>query len=150
MPSDLGGDDSQMLYSVFLSEERDVVGSAALLINSDLTLGPFDVRFGPQAYAALLNEENQDVFALAFGAEARFNLLRSRAIAIIGSAFYSPDVLTFGQADNLRDFGARAEMRLTPRLLGLAGYRWFDLDLVEREERHLQNEIFAGVRWQLR
>jgi hypothetical protein len=45
---------------------------------------------------------------------------------------------------------ARAEMRLSDRLVGLAGYRWFELDVLMREERKLQNEIFAGVRWRLR
>jgi hypothetical protein len=149
-PADTGGRDSRMFYGLFLSEERDVVGSAALLLDSDLKIGPFDVRFGPQAYAALLDDENEDVFALALGLEARLNLVPSRSIAIVGSAWYSPDVVTFGSADNLTDFMARAEMRLNERLLGFAGYRWFELDLLERQERRLQNEIFAGVRWQLR
>jgi YfaZ precursor len=145
----VGGRDSRALYSVFLSEDRDVVGSAALLLPSDFHWGAFDLSFGPQAYGALLNEENEDVFALAVGAELRFNLIPSRAIALVGSAFWSPDILTFGAADNLMDLMARAEMRLTDRLVGFAGYRWFELDLLMREDRELQNELFAGVRWQL-
>jgi hypothetical protein len=149
-PTSAGGENSRMFYTLFLSEERDVVGSAALLLDSDLQLGPFDFHFGPQAYVALLDEENEDVFALSLGLEARFNLVPSRGIAIVGSAFYSPDVLTFGAADNLTDFMARAEIRLNEQLVGFAGYRWFELDLLDRDERRLQNEVFAGVRWQLR
>jgi hypothetical protein len=149
-PTDTGGEGSRMFYSVFLSEERDVVGSAGLLVNSDLSFGPVDVRFGPQAYAGLLKDQNQDVFALALGLEARLNLIRDRALAIVGSAYYSPDVLTFGSADNLTDFTARGEIRINDRLVALAGYRWFELDLLMRQDRSLQNEVFAGVRWQLR
>jgi hypothetical protein len=149
-PSNLGGADSRMFYTLFLSEDRDVVGSAGLLLNSDLEWGALSVRFGPQAYAALLDEENEDVFALALGVEARFDVVKSRGIAIVGSAFYSPDILTFGSADNLTDFMARGEIRLNENLVGLAGYRWFELDLLNREERELQNEIFVGVRWMLR
>jgi hypothetical protein len=119
-------------------------------MNSDLELGAFEIDFGPQAYAALLEEENEDVFAIALGVEARLNLVPSRALAVVGTAFYSPDVLTFGSADNVTDFAARAEIRLRERIVGFAGYRWFELDLLMREERRLQNEIFAGVRWQLR
>ncbi len=59
-------------------------------------------------------------------------------------------MLTFGSADNLQDYMARAEIRLNSSLLGFVGYRWFELDLLERQERKLQNELFAGVRWQLR
>lgn len=149
-PTKVGGEDSKLFYTLFLSEERDVVGSAGLLLDSDLQLGLVDLRFGPQAYVGLLDEENQDVFALSVGVEARFNLWRDRGIAVVGSAFYSPDVLTFGSADNLKDFMARAEIRLNENLMGFAGYRWFELDLLERQTRDLQNEVFVGVRWVLR
>lgn len=149
-PTSLGGDDSRAQYAIFLSEDRDVVGSAGLLMDSDVNLGAVNVRFGPQAYAALLDEENEDVLALALGLEARLDLAREGGLALVGRAFYSPDILTFGSADNLRDFSARAELRLSDRLLGFAGYRWFELDVLMREERKLQNEIFAGVRWRLR
>jgi hypothetical protein len=150
-PTHTGGEGSRMQYSLFLSEQRDVVGSAALLMDSStLEIGAFDFKFGPQAYAALLDEENEDVFSLALGIEARFDFLENYGIAIVGSAFYGPDILTFGSADNLTDFMARAEIRLNERLVGFAGYRWFELDVLEQEERKLQNEVFAGVRYELR
>ena len=141
---------SRMFYTVFLSEERDVVGSAALLVDTDLDLLPrLTIQVGPQVYAGLLSEENEDAFALAVGVQLRYALVRSRGINIIGHAFGSPDVLTFGSADNLFDYEARAEMPLANRLIGFAGYRWFELDLVDRQERTLQNELFVGVRWLL-
>jgi hypothetical protein len=146
----LGRDNSEISYTIFLSEGRDVVGSAAAMMDTNLSVGSFNIRVGPQAFVGLLSEENNDVFALAFGVDARLNLARNRGIAIVGSAYWSPDVLTFGSADNLTDFMARAEAQLTDRLLGFAGYRWFELDQLQTEDRELQNEIFAGVRWQLR
>ncbi len=146
----LGRDNSEISYTLFLSEDRDVVGSAAAMMDTNLSVGSFNIRVGPQGYIGLLSEENNDVFALAFGVDARLNLTRNRGLAIYGSAHWSPDVLTFGSADNLTDFMARAEAQLTDRLLGFAGYRWFELDQLDRQDRKLQNEIFAGVRWQLR
>jgi YfaZ precursor len=150
-PTEIGGQpDSEVAYGVFLSEDRDLVASAALLFGTDLNLGSLQIQLGPQAYAALLDEENNDVFALALGAQIRYDLVPSRAIAVVGSAFWSPDVLTFGSADNLSDFMARAEMRLAERVIAFAGFRWFELDLLQRQERELQNELFAGINWQLR
>jgi hypothetical protein len=148
-PADTGGEGSRMFYALFLSEDRDVVGSAGLLLGSKFSFKGLDIKFGPQAYAALLDEENEDVFALAIGLEARLDLERKSGLAIVGSAYYSPDILTFGSADNLRDFMARAEIGLSDRLIGFAGYRWFELDLLMGEKTDLQNEIFAGVRWTL-
>ncbi len=142
--------DSELFYTVFLSEERDVVGSAALLVDTDLDLLPrLTIRLGPQVYAALLSEENDDAFAFAVGVQLRYVLVRSRGIDLVGHAFVSPDVLTFGSADNLFDYEARAEMRLANRLTGIAGFRWFELDLIDRRERTLQEEVFVGVRWEL-
>src|SRR5690606_21047866 len=64
-------------FSAFLSEERDVVGSAALLVNTDLRLMPrLTIQAGPQAYVALLSEENEDVAALSLGVRALLELDR--------------------------------------------------------------------------
>jgi len=142
---------AQKTFAVFLSESRDVVGSAGLLVETDLHLLPrLTIQLGPQAYAALLSEENEDAVAVAFGAQARLDLNRGRGLAIVGHAFYAPDVLSFGSADNLSDFMARAEMRLTQRLIGFGGFRWFHFDQPDRDRRTLQNEVFAGVQWRLK
>lgn len=142
-------DDGQLSAGFFLSEERDVVGTLGLLVPVDFDVGPVSFRLGPRAYAALLEEENNDVLSLALGAEVRFDLIRDRRIAIVGSAFYGPDILTFGSADQLTDLDARVEMRVTPRIVGFAGMRWFEMDLTEGGgERTLQEELIAGIRWQ--
>jgi hypothetical protein len=41
-------------------------------------------------------------------------------------------------------------MRFADRVIGFAGYRWFELNLVEQPDQKLQNELFAGINWQLR
>jgi hypothetical protein len=149
-PTTIGGQpNSEVAYAAFLSEDRDVVASAELLFGTDFHWGPLQIQLGPRAYAALLSEENNDVFALAIGAQVRYDLVQSRKLAVVGSAFWSPDILTFGSADNLTDFSVRAEMGVADRLIGFVGYRWFTLDLLMTEDRDLQNEIFAGVNWRL-
>jgi hypothetical protein len=148
----IGRADNDVMYGFLLSEDRDVVGSAALFIDTDIQLMPrLSIQVGPQVYAALLsNDENDDVLAMSFGLRARYELHRSRGIAIVGHAFYSPDVLTFGSGDNLKDLEARAEMRVTQGIIGFAGYRWFDINLVGLDERDVQNQFFAGIRVPLR
>ncbi len=137
-------------YGFFLNENRDSVGSARLLFRSNLELGPFSLRVGPQAYAALLGNPNRDdVVAVSFGGELRYDLIRSYAVALVGSAFYSPTILTFGQANNLTDFTARAEVRIVPRIVLFAGYRWFKVNLSREPNETLQNAVLVGLRWEL-
>jgi hypothetical protein len=145
------GNGGQIDGSFFLSEDRDIVLSAGVLFAADLP-DNLDVgrrltlHFGPQVYAALLEEENNDVLAMSVGAEARFVLNRSMGLAVAGRAFYAPDILTFGSADSLTDLSARAELQIGPQLLAFGGMRWFEFDLTEGGgERTLQEELFFGV-----
>jgi len=141
----VGADASQFTGAFFLSEERDIVLSAALLFPVDARIGRLTVLVGPQVYAALLDEENNDVMAGSVGADVRFLLNRQLGLAVAGHAFYAPDILTFGSADNLTDLGARVELAVAPRVTVFGGMRWFEFDLTEGGgERTLQEEVFVG------
>jgi hypothetical protein len=138
-------------YGALLTENREFVASAALMFDTNFVpVSRLHLQLGPQANLAwLATGSKTDVFALALGAGARYDLIRRLGISAFGSVFYSPGVLTFGQAHNLYDFTAGGEVRLAGRLYGLAGYRWFKFTLVNQPDERLVNELFAGVRWQL-
>jgi YfaZ precursor len=139
---------SRIAGTFFLSEERDIVLSGAMLFPADIDvgIGALSILVGPQAYAALLEEENSDVMSIALGAELRLLLNRRLGLAVSGQAFYGPDILTFGSADNLTDLSARVELNVAPRVTAFGGMRWFEFDLVEGAgERTLQEELFVGV-----
>ncbi len=141
----VGVEGSRITGTFFLSEERDIVLSGGLLFPADLNIGRLTVLFGPQLYAALLEEENNDVMAVSVGAELRFLLNRSLGLAISGQAFYAPDILTFGSADNLTDLSARVELDVAPRVIAFGGMRWFEFDLTDDSgTRTLQEELFVG------
>lgn len=143
------GDDSRLAGGIFLGEERDLVLSVGKMFGVDLDRR-FDLVFGPQLYAALLRDENEDVMALSLGGEMRFYFDPQRRFALSGRAFYAPDILSFGAADNLADLSARAEMQVSERVMAFAGMRWFEFDLTDGSgERTLQEELFVGVRYQL-
>jgi hypothetical protein len=143
-----GVEGSRIAGTFFLSEERDIVLSGALLFPADIDvgIGELSILVGPQAYAALLEDENSDVMSIALGTELRLHLNRRLGLAVSGQAFYGPDVLTFGTADNLTDLSARVEVNFAPRLTAFGGMRWFEFDLTEGGgKRTLQDELFVGV-----
>ena len=143
------GDRSRWVGGVFLGEERDVVLSAAKVFGMDLG-GRLDLTLGPQLYAAMLRDENEDVMALSLGGEIRFYFDPRRRFAVSGQAFHAPDILSFGSADNLTDLSARAEMQVSDRVMAFAGMRWFEFDLTDGGgERTLQEEVFIGLKYQL-
>jgi hypothetical protein len=143
---DVGG--GRASGSFFLSEERDIVLSGDMLFPANLGYDRLQILFGPRAYAALLDEENNDVFAVSLGVELRYVLDTRSGFAIAGQAFYAPDILTFGTADNLTDLRARVEIQVQPRLTVFGGMRWFEFDLIDNgPTQTLQDELFAGLSW---
>jgi hypothetical protein len=113
---------------------------------TNLDLGRLSVLLGTQVYAALLEEENNDVMSVSVGAELRYLLNERLGLALAGHAYYAPDILTFGSADNLTDFAARVELALADRVTAFGGMRWFEFDLTEGlGERTLQEEIYVGL-----
>ena len=141
------GRGSRVSGGFFLSESRDIVLSGDVLFPVQLDFDRLQILVGPRAYAALLEDENTDVFAVSVGAELRYELDRNSGLALAGQAFYAPDILTFGSANNLTDLSARLEIRLQPRLTAFGGMRWFEFDLTEGGQRTLQEELFAGIGW---
>jgi YfaZ precursor len=153
-PWDLNGTRSDLDYGFLFTESRDIVGSAALMFHTNLNIIPgLKIDVGPKGYLALLSAVNKtDVFAAAIGADARYPLplLNRWGLSAFGSAFYSPGVLTFGNAHNIYDFTAGADLAFTSRFAAMAGYRWFKFTLVAEPSRHVDNELFVGLRWTLR
>ena len=95
------GGSGQIDGAFFPSEERDIVLSGAVMFPANL---PSEVNVGRRlvaavrtgVYAALLQEENNDVLAMSVGIDARFVLNQRMGFALAGQAFYAPDILTFG------------------------------------------------------
>jgi hypothetical protein len=137
----------QLGFGLFLNEERDIVASTNYYVEATrLRMNRLNILVGPVAYAALLSEENTDVFALGLGAEARYRLLQNPEVTIVGRAVYAPDILTFGSADNVWDVIARAEIPITNRVTGFGGFRLFEIDLVEGKTE-LEESIHLGLRY---
>ena len=143
------GRGSRASAAMFVSEARDLVFFGDILFPADIGAEQLQLVFGPRMYAALLEDENNDVLSLSLGGEARFELTSKLAVA--AQAFYAPDILTFGTADSLTDLSARVDYELQPRLNVFGGMRWFEFELIEEidgsDERTLQEELFAGMSW---
>ncbi|MBW4052502.1 MAG: hypothetical protein HIU85_13780 [Proteobacteria bacterium] len=143
---------SDLDYGFLLTQNRNIIGSAALMFHTNLHIVPhLTINVGPQGYLALLSGVNKtDVFAVAFGVNARYVVLPRWGLAAFGSAFYSPTVLTFGSAENVYDFTAGADIPFTAHLSGLAGYRWLKFTTIAEPDIVVQREVFAGLRWTLK
>lgn len=132
----------------FINEQRDLIGLIDVLVDvGEQQRRPhWTLQVGPRAYGALMADEDQDVFALAFGGRLSYFLGRDRQTSVSIDAFYAPDIVTFGNADNVKDTSIRFETALTARTRIFVGYRVFEFDLTE--DREVDDNLHIGVRYQ--
>ncbi|MBA3565035.1 MAG: hypothetical protein H0W33_13720 [Gammaproteobacteria bacterium] len=142
----IGVENGELQVGGFLNEQRDIVGSAALLVEATrLRYRRFEVSFGPKAYAALLGDADEDIFSIAVGGEVRFDLLRRSGVDLVAQGWYAPDILTFGTGDRMYDLSGMVELPLTERVTGFAGYRYFKVNGII-DDTVLENSVFLGIR----
>ncbi|HUF74050.1 MAG TPA: YfaZ family outer membrane protein [Gammaproteobacteria bacterium] len=129
------------------SEARDFILAGDMLV--DVGQRPERPRWmldvGPRVYGALLNVENQDIFAIAVGGRLSYLFRQNGATTMSVSAFYAPDIITFGNADNVVDVSVRFETQLTPATRIFLGYRSFEFDLLDAK-RKIDDDIHIGFR----
>jgi hypothetical protein len=135
-----------------ITENRQFLATGALMFGTDITQVPgLAVRFGPKGYLGWLEGVGKtQIAAIAGGVSARYDVLPDQGVAVVMHAFFSPNILTFGVANNVYDFLAGAEYRADDRFTVLAGYRWLKITLSNQPDNKLLNEVYAGVRYRFK
>ena len=132
---------------VFFDEDRDLVGIGDVLTDvADSGRFPrWSFQVGPRTYAVLLGTENQDIFGVGLGGRARYTVGRKDSVSIELGGFYAPDILTFGEANNVREVSARVGLAFNSSLSGFVGYRIFTVGLLNGDKR-LEDGAQIGFR----
>jgi hypothetical protein len=136
---------------ILYNEQRDLVGivDALWYIGDQARQREIEVSVGTRVFAAFLNQENEDTLGVGFGGEAEWFFNQKRRSSLRLSAFYAPDILTFGIANNIRDYGLDLRTRIGANTFGFVGFRHLEVDTVSEAvsgNRNLDNEIHIGFR----
>ena len=133
----------------FYNEDRDLIATGDLLadVGDEVdTPRSFELRVGTRVYGAFLAPEDQDVFGVGLGGEAQYFLGSNRATSITLGLFYAPDIVTFGQADNVKDVTLRFMTRLRGGTDIFVGYRMFEID-IQPTDREVDDNLHVGIRF---
>jgi hypothetical protein len=129
------------------TEQRDLIGMGDLLayLGDQAERRLIDVSVGTRVYAAFLNEENEDTFGIGFGGEAEWFFSRDRRTSLKASAYYTPDILTFGIADNATDWSVRLLTRIRENTDVFVGYRSLQFE-TRVGDREVDDHLHVGFR----
>jgi hypothetical protein len=131
----------------FYNETRDLIGvvDGLLLIGDQADVRLIEVNVGTRLYAAFLNAENEDTFAVGFGGEAQWFFTRDQRSSLKLTAFYAPDIVTFGIANNVQDVGLRLETRIFEATDIFVGYRSLEIKTT-LGTRDVDDNVHIGFR----
>jgi len=136
---------------VLYNEQRDLVGmfDALWYIGDEARQREIEVSVGTRVFAAFLNQENEDTLGVGFGGEAEWFFNQKRRSSLKLSAFYAPDILTFGVANNIRDYAIDLRTRVGDRTFAFVGFRHLEVDTIAEavsNNRNLDDEVHIGFR----
>ena len=131
----------------FYNEDRDLIGVGDLLafVGDEVGVRSLELKVGTRVYGAFLAPEDQDIFGIGLGGEAQYFLNRARTTSVTLTLFYSPDIATFGAADNVKDVSLRLMTRLRNGTDVFVGVRSFEFDL-NVEDREVDDNLHVGFR----
>lgn len=143
----LEGRSATLEGGVFVTEQRDIVGMVSAISEvADPSRYPrWRFEVGARGYGAMMEGEDQDVFGIGLGGQARYSFGDQQQMAAAIGAYYAPDILTFGDADGVYDAFLRLEFRLRAGLTAFVGYRLLEVD--QAQNRELDDHGHVGVRW---
>lgn len=135
------------LHAGFLyTSKNDRFGDFGLLVketagssNSGVTAG-----IGIKGVAASVN--GNDAVALALGGQVHFSLPSAPRLGIAGQLYFSPNIVTYRDAERFVEAGARLEYEVIPQAVAYLGYRRISFSLINKPDAVLDTGFHAGVR----
>ena len=130
---------SEIYAELMYNDTNSVLGGVGLLVaNDEINTPGLTIGIGAKAVASTIKTtpNRTSNSAVALGAQARYELPAERRVAFAGGFYFAPQIITFGDASQYQQYGARAEFSISPQMQVYAGYRktWFNMKTTGAEE----------------
>jgi len=141
-------------FGALVNEDDDVMLSGSILVSGSNAGDVRGLHFGvgAKAYAGALDGPtgnlNADGGAIAIGARLRYVFSSAMPIAVLGEAYYAPDVTSISDYDGLSEYRFALEMEVTPSARAYIGYRNLEVSLDNRADYEVDDDAHIGVRFE--
>jgi len=142
-------------FGALINEENDVIATASILVSGSSTGSVKGLHFGVGAkgYAGAIDgpdSSDLDVNggAVAIGARVRYVFPSSAPLAILGEAFYAPEVTSISDFDGLVEYRVALELEVTPSARAYVGYRKLEVEFNRNVDYDVDDSAHIGVRFE--
>jgi len=138
---------SSALHAGFLyTNDHNRFGDFGLLVKGAVGNSDSGVTAGVGIKGLIATVNANDVIAIALGGQVRFAIPPVPRLGIFGQLYFSPNIVTYRDAERVVEAGARAEYELIPQASVYLGYRRISFNLKSKADMVLDTGFHAGVR----
>ncbi len=146
-------------FGILANNDNDFIGTGSILVSGSSAGDVKALHFGVgiKAYLGTLNNENNlinnktgDVNggSLAIGGRIRYVFPGSTPLAVLGEAYYAPDITSFSEYNGINEYRVALEYEVTPSARAYIGYRRLQIDFNDAADYDVDNSGHIGVRFE--
>ena len=141
-------------FGALINEHNDVFINGSILVSGSSAGDVNGLHFGVGAkvYAGVIDGPNSDIdidgAAVAIGARVRYVFSSSTPIAILGEAYFAPEVTSIAEFDGLVEYRLALELEITPSARAYIGYRNLEVTFNDRVDYEIDDAGHVGVRFE--
>jgi hypothetical protein len=142
-------------FGALINDENDVIASGSILVSGSSAGDVKALHFGvgAKAYVGTLEGPGSgsldvDGGAIAIGANIRYVFPGNTPLAILGEAFYAPEVTNISDFDGLVEYRVALELEVTPSARAYIGYRFLEVTFSDNVDYEVDDSAHIGVRFE--
>lgn len=150
-----GGAD--MGFGILFNQDNDYIANGTILVSGNSAGDVKALHFGVGAkmYGGEIKGRENDNYnirggAVAIGAQIRYVFPGSTPFAVLGEAFYAPEVTSISGFDGLYEYRLALELEVTPSARAYVGYRALEVRFNQsgRIDYEVDGSAHIGIRFE--
>lgn len=117
-----------------------------MLVKDEVSPNTPGLSVGVGVKGVLAKASTKSATAVALGGLVHYAPPAIPKVGLVASAYWSPNILTFGDADRTVETGMRVEYEVIPQATAYVGYRKINLGLKSTGDAKLEEGMHIGVR----
>jgi hypothetical protein len=142
-------------FGALVNEHNDVMANGSILVTGSSAGDVKGLHFGVGAKLYLGTLEGPDSVSLdvdggavAIGGQLRYVFPGSTPLAILGEAFFAPEVTSISEFDGLLEYRVALELEVTPSARAYLGYRMMEVTYNSDVDYEVDDAAHIGVRFE--
>lgn len=144
----IGWGGSDLGLGLFYNEEDDFIAHASLLqMRQASEEAPLTFGVGVKVYLGVLDDIDQDVFALGIGGEIRYTIPGTMPMAVYLRGNFAPEITSFLDAEEVTDYELGFQIEALPQTIAFIGIRHLEFETDDEGDYEADDDnIHLGVR----